>query len=111
MAAGKMPFFGCRVPEAKWLKKRAYRFKAQERSGHYNADWHYMAQKRAIWLIPGMPLIDQTAGNRGVTINSAVTQERPVAADVLQCFHINFAHQDLFFIMRAFNDHFAEWIA
>src|SRR5581483_7980866 len=54
--------------------------------------------------------VQQSAGNRRVAVDAAVTQERPIPADVLEFPEVDLADQDLFPVMRGFGDHGAKRI-
>src|SRR5580698_2530070 len=56
-------------------------------------------------------LVDQTIGDGSVAVDAAVTQKRPVAANVFERANVHFAQQNLFFIMRCLGDHPSEGIA
>ena len=58
-----------------------------------------------------LPSIDQAIGNRRVGVDSAVAQERPVAANFLESFQVDFADQDFFAVVRGFGEDAAEGIA
>jgi len=59
-------------------------------------------------LLENRRSIDQPTRDWGISVDSAVAQERPVAADIFQCFQVDFAHEDLFFVMRSFGDYLTE---
>src|SRR5579883_2061279 len=53
----------------------------------------------------------ETPCNRGVAIDTAVAEEWPVAAGVLDDLEIHLAEQDLLFVVRGFGNDAPEWIA
>src|SRR3954469_22086200 len=59
----------------------------------------------------GAWLIDEPAGDRTVSVDAAVAQEGPVAANVFHLLGVDFADQDLLFVVRGFGKHHAEGIA
>src|SRR5581483_6715827 len=62
-------------------------------------------------LVRDIVLVDETAGDRGVTVDTAVAQEWPVAADVLERLQVDFAHQNFFSVMGTLGEHSPERIA
>src|SRR5882762_1700161 len=59
---------------------------------------------------PGIS-VDQAAGDRRVSVDSAVAQEGPIAADVLNAGQIDLANEDLLFVVRSLSDDDSERIA
>jgi hypothetical protein len=57
-----------------------------------------------------IPSIDHPARNRGIAVDPAIAQKRPIPADVFERLQINFAHQNLLFVMRSLGNHSAEGI-
>src|SRR5690349_9299773 len=55
--------------------------------------------------------IQEPARNRGVALNSAVAQKRPVTPGVFQQLQIAFADQNFFVVVRGFGDDAAEGIS
>src|SRR5215472_3765255 len=56
-------------------------------------------------------LVDQAIGNGSVAVDTAVTQEGPVATDVFQGLHVDLPDQDFFAVVRALGKNTTEWIA
>jgi hypothetical protein len=68
--------------------------------------------RQAIALIDLVsPAIEQTIGDRGVGVDSAVAEEGPVAADVLEGLQVDVADQNFFAVVRGFDEDSAEGIA
>src|SRR5580693_2504402 len=55
--------------------------------------------------------INHAAGDGSVAVDAAVTQERPVAANVFEVVQVHFAEQNFFLVVRGFGEHTAEGIA
>jgi hypothetical protein len=56
-------------------------------------------------------LIEQAVGDGSITIDTAVAQERPVAADVFQRLQVDIADQDFFAVMGGFGQYTAKGVA
>src|SRR5438105_4584038 len=54
--------------------------------------------------------VQQAASDGGITINAAIAQERPVAANVFKGTQIYLADQDFFLVMRGLRDNSAKRI-
>src|ERR1700685_1532299 len=63
---------------------------------------------RKLWV---MDLIDQPIGDGGVTVDAAIAQKRPVAANIFKRVNVYLAQQNLFFVVRTFCDDSSERIA
>jgi hypothetical protein len=53
-------------------------------------------------------LVNQPTRNRGIRIDPPVAQKRPIPANVFQRLQINFAHENLFFVMRTLRNYSPE---
>jgi hypothetical protein len=72
--------------------------------------FHYQACRFPISAIPvltargffmGGVSVEHSAGNGRVTVDTSISQERPVTPDILQFAQVDFANQDFFFIVRS----------
>src|SRR5215471_6353980 len=57
-----------------------------------------------------MASVDHTACNGSVAVDAAVAEERPIAADIFHCLHIDLANQDLLAVVRGLRDHASEGV-
>ena len=55
--------------------------------------------------------INQPVGDLGIAVDAAVTQERPVAADLFYGAQVDFGYQNLFFVVGSFSDDTAKRVA
>ena len=62
-------------------------------------------------IASGQPLIEEPVGDAGVAVDAAVAEERPVAANIFELLQVALADEDLFLIMRGFDNDTAEGIA
>ena len=58
-----------------------------------------------------LPSVQKPLGDAAIAINTTVAQKRPVAADVFQVLQIALSDQNLFLVMRSFNDDPSKGIA
>src|SRR5579862_6039562 len=56
-------------------------------------------------------LVDKPAGDGRVTVDAAIAQKRPVAANIFKRLKVDFADQDFLAVVGGFGQHAAEGIA
>src|ERR1039458_7023489 len=69
-----------------------------------------VADSLAIFRSPSLS-VNHATGDGSVTVDAAVAQEGPVAANLLQLMQVYFAEQNFFLIVRSFGQHAPEGIA
>src|ERR1019366_6720132 len=69
-----------------------------------------VADSLAIFRSPSLS-VNHATGDGSVTVDAAVAQEGPVAANLLQLMQVYFAEQNFFLIVRSFGEHAPEGIA